>query len=79
MKSLFKQARAEAKIHGGCIIFIDEMMLCPTTRAKQVAQPGGFGGATTSYNATINQFLTEFDGLRKKEKNIIILAATNVN
>ena len=80
MKSLFQQARAEAKIHGGCIIFIDEIDAFARQRAQASDRPGGsFGGADTSYNATINQFLTEFDGLRRKENNIIILAATNVN
>ena len=38
----------------------------------------GFGGST-SHNATINQFLTELDGLRKQENNIVVIAATNVN
>ncbi len=80
MKSLFKQARAEASIHGGCIIFIDEIDAFARQRAQASDGPSSFsGGTTTSYNATINQFLTEFDGLRKKENNIIILAATNVN
>ena len=80
MKSLFKQARAEAKLHGGCIVFIDEIDAFARQRAQASDRPGGsFGGADTSYNATINQFLTEFDGLRKKENNIIVLAATNVN
>ncbi len=37
----------------------------------------GLGGQT-SQNATINQFLTQLDGLRKKENNIICIAATNV-
>jgi len=81
MKSLFKQARGEANIHGGCIVFIDEIDAFARQRAQASDGPAGAfsGGATTSYNATINQFLTEFDGLRKKENNIIILAATNVN
>ena len=80
MKSLFQQARAEAKIHGGCIVFIDEIDAFARQRVQSSDRAGGsFGGSDTSYNATINQFLTEFDGLRKKENNIIILAATNVN
>jgi len=29
------------------------------------------------HNATINQFLTEMDGLRHDENNIIVFAATN--
>ena len=73
MKSLFKQAREEARIHGGCIIFIDEIDAFARPRQQEMG-----GGATTSHNATVNQFLTEFDGLRKKENNIIVLAATNV-
>jgi len=73
MKSLFKQARELAKIHGGCVIFIDEIDAFARPRQSDTG-----GGATTSHNATINQFLTEFDGLRKKENNIIILGATNV-
>ena len=73
MKSLFKQAREEARIHGGCIVFIDEIDAFARPRQQEMG-----GGATTSHNATINQFLTEFDGLRKKENNIIVLAATNV-
>jgi cell division protease FtsH len=73
MKSLFKQARNEAKIHGGCVIFIDEI----DAFARPRTGDQGFGGET-SRSAAINQFLTEFDGLRKKENNIMILAATNV-
>ena len=37
----------------------------------------GFGGGISN-NATINQFLTELDGLRKRENNIVVIAATNV-
>ncbi len=73
MKSLFKQARALASMEGGCIIFIDEIDSFARPRVADV----GFGGATSN-NATINQFLTELDGLRKAENNIIAIAATNV-
>jgi len=72
MKSLFKQARSTAEIHGGCIIFIDEI----DSFARPRMADTGFGGGI-SHNATINQFLTELDGLRKIENNIIIIAATN--
>ncbi len=72
MKSLFSQARATAEIHGGCIIFIDEI----DSFARPRMADTGFGGGI-SHNATINQFLTELDGLRKAENNIIIIAATN--
>jgi len=73
MKSLFKQARALASMHGGCLIFIDEI----DSFARPRRQDTGFGGVM-DHNATINQFLTELDGLRKTENNIVVLAATNV-
>ncbi len=74
MKSLFKQARAMAKMEGGCIIFIDEI----DSFARHRMMDMGFGGAT-SHNATINQFLTEMDGLRQKENNIVVIGATNAS
>ncbi|UCD15768.1 MAG: AAA family ATPase [Candidatus Omnitrophota bacterium] len=74
IKSLFKQARTLADINGGCIVFIDEI--------DSIARPrvgvSGFGGGI-SHNATINQLLSELDGLRQEESNIVIIAATNVN
>jgi cell division protease FtsH len=74
IKSLFKQARVFAEIHGGCIIFIDEI--------DSIARPrvgvSGLGGGI-SHNATINQLLTEMDGLRQENNNIVIIAATNVH
>lgn len=73
MKSTFNQARAIAEMHGGCIIFIDEIDAFARPRMADT----GFGGGI-SHNACINQFLTEMDGLRKKENNIVIIAATNM-
>lgn len=73
MKSLFKQARAMAEMDGGCIIFIDEI----DSFARPRMADTGWGGAI-SHNATINQFLTELDGLRQAENNIVVIAATNV-
>lgn len=72
MRSLFKQARALAELEGGCLIFIDEI----DSFARPRMADTGFGGGI-SHNATINQFLTELDGLKKKENNIVIIAATN--
>lgn len=72
MKSLFKQARKLAELEGGCIIFIDEI----DSFARPRMADTGFGGGI-SHNATINQFLTELDGLRQTENNIVVLAATN--
>lgn len=73
MKSLFRQARTLARMEGGCIIFIDEIDSFARPRVADV----GFGGQS-SQNATVNQFLTELDGLRKTENNIVVFAATNV-
>lgn len=73
MRSMFKRARKMAKVYGGCIIFIDEMDSFATPRRAD----SGWGGQT-SHNATINQFLTEIDGLRKTENNIVVFAATNM-
>ncbi|MCR4336196.1 MAG: ATP-dependent metallopeptidase FtsH/Yme1/Tma family protein [Candidatus Omnitrophica bacterium] len=73
MKSLFKQARGMAELEGGCLIFIDEI----DSFARPRMADHGFGG-NISHNATINQFLTELDGLRQQENNIVVIAATNV-
>ena len=73
LKSLFKEARALAELHGGCLIFIDEI----DTIARPRVGVSGLGGGM-SYNATVNQLLTEMDGLRQSENNIVIIAATNV-
>jgi len=73
MKALFKEARQLAKIEGGCIIFIDEIDSFARPRQADM----GFGGATDQ-SATINQFLTELDGLRQTENNVVVIAATNM-
>ena len=74
MKSLFNQARALAKLEGGCIVFIDEI----DSFARPRGADSGFGGGRMDMNSTINQFLTEMDGLRNTENNIVVIAATNV-
>jgi cell division protease FtsH len=61
-------------MYGGCIIFIDEIDSFARPRMAEM----GFG-AGMSHNSTINQFLTELDGLRQHENNIAVLAATNVS
>ncbi len=75
IKSLFQEARALAEMEGGCIIFIDEI---DTIARHRISDIGAGGGGAIAHNATINQLLTEMDGLRKNENNIIIFAATNV-
>jgi cell division protease FtsH len=74
LKSLFKQARVLAEIHSGCIVFIDEI---DTIARPRVGLSGM--GAGMDYNATVNQLLTEMDGLRQTENNIVVIAATNVS
>lgn len=74
IKSLFGKARKIAELEGGCIIFIDEIDAFAQPRQLEKGY-----GATTSHNATINQFLTELDGLRHKENNIVVFAATNAD
>ena len=74
IKSLFKEARVLAEIEGGCIIFIDEI----DTIARPRVGVSGMG-AGMDYNATVNQLLTELDGLRQAENNIVVIAATNVS
>ncbi|MBU1367559.1 MAG: AAA family ATPase [Candidatus Omnitrophica bacterium] len=74
IRSLFKEARALSELHGGCIIFIDEIDTIARTRVT----PGGFGGGI-DYNATVNQLLAELDGMSHANENIVIMAATNVN
>ena len=73
MKALFRQARAMAEYEGGCIIFIDEIDSFARPRMTEMGL-----GAGLDHNATVNQFLTEMDGLRQIENNIAVIAATNV-
>jgi len=75
IKNLFKKARVLAEIHGGCIVFIDEI--------DSIARPRGGDslgnrGAETAHNATINQLLTDMDGIKQGDNNVVIIAATNV-
>jgi len=74
LKSLFKEARILADINNGCLIFIDEI----DTIARPRVGVSGMG-AGMDYNATVNQLLTEMDGLRQTENNIVVIAATNVD
>ncbi|MFC1807897.1 AAA family ATPase [Candidatus Omnitrophota bacterium] len=71
MRKLFKKARRLAEAHGGCIIFIDE--LDAVGRKRSFSYLGG--GMET--NTTQNQLLVEMDGLKEKEQNVIVIAATN--
>jgi len=73
IRSLFKQARQLSELHGGCIIFIDEIDAVGAQRAADV----GFGGQTET-NTTTNQLLVEMDGLKDKDYNIVVIGATNM-
>ncbi len=73
IRKLFKSARDMAALKGGCVIFIDEVDSVARPRSRTF----GFGGGE-SYNMAVNQLLAEMDGLRQKDLNIVIIAATNV-
>lgn len=73
IRQLFKAARNAAEINGGCLIFIDEVDSVARPRRADM----GLGGQQ-SYNMAVNQLLAEMDGLRQKEYNIVVIAATNV-
>ena len=70
VKMLFKSARKE---FGPCIIFIDEIDSLAFKRLSGRSS----SAASTCYNQTINQLLTEMDGFKKNTNPIIIIGATN--
>jgi len=72
VRSLFKRARVLARVHGGCIIFLDEIDAVGRSRSMDI----GFG-AQTDYNNTVNQLLVEMDGLQSQQSNIIVIGAMN--
>lgn len=65
VRSLFKQAQQTAP----CIIFIDEIDSIGRSR-------GGYGGSDSEQQQTLNQLLSEMDGM-DTSKGLLILAATN--
>lgn len=67
VRALFKRARKEAP----CIIFIDEMDSLAKKRGD------GDDGASRESDNTLNQFLVEVDGLKKSDKPIFVIGATN--
>lgn len=70
VRKLFKKASDLAYGYGGCIIFIDE--LDAVGRARSFSFLGG-----QETNSTQNQLLAELDGLKEKDYNIVVIAATN--
>ena len=65
VRSLFKQAQQTAP----CIIFIDEIDSIGRSR-------GGYGGSDSEQQQTLNQMLSEMDGM-DSSKGLLVLAATN--
>ena len=66
VRSLFKQAQQNSP----CIIFIDEIDSIRRSRS------GGTGGGESEQQQTLNQLLSEMDGM-DTSKGLLILAATN--
>lgn len=66
----FFQARKEAP----CVVFIDEIDALGTSRSV-------LGNSNQEYVQTLNQLLTELDGLEKlfveKSELVVVMAATN--
>jgi len=72
VRSLFKRARLLAEMHGGCLVFIDEIDAVGRSRTADM----GFG-AQTDFNNTVNQLLIEMDGLQTQGSNIVVIGAMN--
>ncbi|UCD54689.1 MAG: AAA family ATPase [Candidatus Omnitrophota bacterium] len=70
VRKLFKKARNLAFGYDGCVLFIDE--LDAIGRARSFSFMGG-----QETNSTQNQLLAELDGLKEKDYNIVVIAATN--
>jgi cell division protease FtsH len=70
VRKLFGKARDLAYGYGGCIVFIDE--LDAVGRARTFSYLGG-----QETNTTQNQLLAELDGLKGRDENIVVIAATN--
>lgn len=72
VRKLFKRAQQFCRTDGGCLIFIDELDACGTSR--QVDR--GMGGQT-EHNNTVNELLVQMDGLESHRYNIVVIGATN--
>ena len=66
VRELFERARGRAP----CIVFIDEI--------EAVAAARGGAGADTLTGEMVNQLLQEMDGVKKSERHVFVLAATNL-
>jgi cell division protease FtsH len=72
VRQLFSQARTYAKMHGACIVFIDEIEVIGKRRILSDQT-----GNNSETNSTQNQLLVEMDGLTKSDLNIVVMGATN--
>eukprot|EP00930_Biecheleria_cincta_P082546 TRINITY_DN7225_c1_g2_i2.p1 TRINITY_DN7225_c1_g2~~TRINITY_DN7225_c1_g2_i2.p1 ORF type:complete len:625 (-),score=95.05 TRINITY_DN7225_c1_g2_i2:45-1919(-) len=72
VRNLFKTARKQAALHGGCIVFIDEIDSIGKSRSRTDSS-----SASQGYCDTLNQLLAEVDGFHSKTDQIVLLAATN--
>ncbi|MBK6881041.1 MAG: AAA family ATPase [Elusimicrobia bacterium] len=70
VRNLFKTARLQAQAHGGCLIFIDEIDAIGRSRKLS-----WFGSQET--DTTLNQLLTDMDGLNESVGNVVVIGATN--
>ena len=68
VRKLFEQAREKAP----CIVFIDEI----DSIGKRRSGGGNFGG-NDEREQTLNQILTEMDGFKGTENNVVVFGATN--
>ena len=66
VRELFERARGQAP----CILFIDEI--------EAVAPVRGGARADAFTGEIVNQLLQEMDGVRKSERHVFVLAATNL-
>lgn len=73
VRKLFKKARQLAYGFGGCIIFVDELDAMGRNRVFNQ-----FGGGSET-NSTLNQMLSEMDGLGGREENVVVIGATNAS
>ncbi|MFH0877161.1 MAG: AAA family ATPase [Candidatus Omnitrophota bacterium] len=76
VRRMFMEAKELSQVHGGCIIFIDELDAIGGKRT----QGGGDIESPGVRNQTINQLLTELDGLKGKDAdyNIVVIGASNM-
>jgi cell division protease FtsH len=66
VRSLFSKAARQAP----CVIFIDEI--------DAIGKKRGFGFSNDEVTQTLNELLTQMDGLEKKKKGVVVVAATNL-